>query len=292
MVHKPVPCRLHVVLAHDAPVGVVFRRGPTEWIQVLRWNTGDDTFDPGQWFRGSIGGADLSPDGRYLFYYARKQRNWARRRVDPDVLIRWSAVSHPPYLTALALWPGGCAGFFSTNTRLVIDDSDAVPRFPQQEQCFPAELCVESLRTGGYGNRLSKARLDRDGRRDAPIEPRPGDGDDGVNSYVGPPTRLARANSADGNFEIFHDRVRNLGYRTEEYSAWDRRREVRTALPNGTEWAHWDQGNRLVWAQGGKLWALALPRDGVFEVDAAQMPIDLDPNKFEEIVSPDWARRW
>ena len=63
-------------------------------------------------------------------------------------------------------------------------------------------------------------------------------------------------------------------------------------MPNGTEWADWDQGNRLVWEQVGKLWALPLPEDSVFEFDTAQMLIDLDPNKFEEIVSPDWARRW
>ncbi len=40
-------CRLSVILARDATVGVIFRRGPTNWTQVIRWNTATDTFDAG-----------------------------------------------------------------------------------------------------------------------------------------------------------------------------------------------------------------------------------------------------
>ena len=61
----PPTCRLSVILAREAPVGVIFRRGPAKWVQIIHWNTATDTFTPGQWFHGKIDPerSDLSPDG-------------------------------------------------------------------------------------------------------------------------------------------------------------------------------------------------------------------------------------
>src|SRR5689334_24179596 len=46
------PCRLFCILARDAATGVIFRRGPSRWVQLIKWNTATDTFEPGQWFHG------------------------------------------------------------------------------------------------------------------------------------------------------------------------------------------------------------------------------------------------
>jgi hypothetical protein len=58
-------CTLEVLLARDAPKGVILRRGPTKWVQLILLHTDSDTFEEGQWFRGRIygGHSDLSPDG-------------------------------------------------------------------------------------------------------------------------------------------------------------------------------------------------------------------------------------
>jgi hypothetical protein len=32
-------CRLSLVFASDAPVAVVLRRGPTNWVEVVKWDT-------------------------------------------------------------------------------------------------------------------------------------------------------------------------------------------------------------------------------------------------------------
>jgi len=45
-------CRLDVLLARDASVGVILRRGPTNWAQLIRWQT-DDTFEAGSGFMGA-----------------------------------------------------------------------------------------------------------------------------------------------------------------------------------------------------------------------------------------------
>jgi hypothetical protein len=71
---KAQSCRLYVILARAAPIAVIFRRGPSRWVQIVKWSTNTDTFEEGQWFHGRIyeRRCDLSPDGRLLVYFAQK----------------------------------------------------------------------------------------------------------------------------------------------------------------------------------------------------------------------------
>jgi hypothetical protein len=48
------PCWMVTLLAKDAPVGVILRRGPTRWWHVTLRNTKRDEFESGQWFHGRI----------------------------------------------------------------------------------------------------------------------------------------------------------------------------------------------------------------------------------------------
>src|SRR5690349_10747108 len=90
--------RLFAILARESPTAVVFRRGPSRQVLLIKWNTADDTFEYGQWFKGRIyeRRCDLSPDGELLLYFAADFRR---------PLYSWSAISRSPYLKALALWP-------------------------------------------------------------------------------------------------------------------------------------------------------------------------------------------
>lgn len=67
------PCRLFVLLAQRAPVGLILRREPAAWTQLIRWDTKRDTFEPGQWFRGMIDfhRCDLSSSGERFLYFAK-----------------------------------------------------------------------------------------------------------------------------------------------------------------------------------------------------------------------------
>ena len=117
------PAKLYVILAREAPVGVIFRRSPTRQAQLIKWHTADDRFEYGQWFKGRIyeRRCDLSPSGNKLVYFAgnHKPPYWT-----------WTAVSTPPYLTALALWPAGDTwdggGLFKTETTLHLNCSEAL----------------------------------------------------------------------------------------------------------------------------------------------------------------------
>ena len=97
MVNKSSP-RLFVILARAAPVGVIFRRGPSKQVQLIKWDTSKDHFEYGQWFKGRIyeRACDLSPNGDKLIYLAAK---WGKKPIET-----WTAISKPPYLTALVLW--------------------------------------------------------------------------------------------------------------------------------------------------------------------------------------------
>jgi len=113
--------RLFVILAANAPVAVIVRRGPSAWAHLTLWETRTDTFTPGAWFRGRIYAekCDLSPDGQ-LFVVAAHQG----RRLGTSYTSSWTAVSRPPWLHALALWPMGTTygggGRFVGEGRLIL----------------------------------------------------------------------------------------------------------------------------------------------------------------------------
>ena len=82
---EPVPARLHVILAREAPKAVVFRRGPSGCVCTLGWDLETDTFTMGQWLRGRIYEyrADLSPDGERMIYFAADFRR-------PDTILEYT----------------------------------------------------------------------------------------------------------------------------------------------------------------------------------------------------------
>jgi hypothetical protein len=93
----PVPPRIYCVPALDAPIVAVIRRGPTNWSHVGRWDVARLAYEPGAWFGGRIfpRRCDLSPDGRFLSYFAHKPNaKWA-------IGDAYVAVSKLPWLTAL-----------------------------------------------------------------------------------------------------------------------------------------------------------------------------------------------
>jgi hypothetical protein len=114
-------CRLSVLMAGDRRSAVIFRRGPSRQVLMIRWWLKSDTFEIGQWFKGRVfpERSDLSHDGELLVYFA---GNWR------TPFATWTAVSRPPYFTALALWPKGDTwgggGRFITERLIGIDHGE------------------------------------------------------------------------------------------------------------------------------------------------------------------------
>jgi hypothetical protein len=92
--------RLYGIPAGDADVVAVIRRGPSDWCAVGRWDVAGGTYDHGAWLRGRLypERCDVSPDGRWLCYFAHHpSATW-------DLGWTYVALSRLPWLHALAAW--------------------------------------------------------------------------------------------------------------------------------------------------------------------------------------------
>ncbi len=157
-------CRLFVILARDGRSAAVFRRGPSRRVALLRWWLGSDRVEIGQWLKGRIyeRRCDLSPDGELLVYFAATHRG---------PYATWTAVSRPPYLTALALWPKGDAwgggGLFHSAMRLGLNHRAEQIRLAPDMR-VPSRFAVApyaSYAGSGEDDPIQHDRMVRDGWR-------------------------------------------------------------------------------------------------------------------------------
>lgn len=155
------PARLHALLAREAPVGLVFRRGPSKQVCSFLWDRTTDRFTLGQWLKGRIyeRRSDLSPDGRHAIYFAMNGK-W-----QSETGGSWTAISRTPWLKAVALyakgdcWEGG--GLFAANDRYWLNDRYFSPKrvllhsrdLTMDQQCAPAQQ-FGAEDTGVYYPRL------------------------------------------------------------------------------------------------------------------------------------------
>lgn len=95
--------RLHLFFATENDRALIVRQGPSRQFRMILWHRNTDTFEDGQWIRQKvyIERCSLSPDGRHFIYFALDGR-WSS-----DARGSYTALSRPPYWTALALFPEG-----------------------------------------------------------------------------------------------------------------------------------------------------------------------------------------
>lgn len=313
------PCRLSVYLARDASIAAILRRGPSKWVQLIRWNTRDDTFVYGQWFKGVIYPhySDLSPDGTKFIYCARKENG--RPVKTAKVGNCWTAISKPPFLTALALWSCYGAwtygGLFISNSHLMLNQGsfpDSKPRLKTTKGHLPTDIQVEA---GGFlsDQQMSSHRLHLNGweliqdwqgefiegdlqKAYREIESSSASPDiTGNSNLLGLKANARYVTHAPGIYE--KQSLRSKGVlqltATRKRFVWVFAYGLRTSA-NEVElqrasWADWDQQGRLVFAHGGKLFARHVHVGGVDE------PVELAD--FNECIptpmeAPDWAKVW
>lgn len=127
-------CSLHVLLARRSPSAVIYRRGSSRQTALIRWDRATDTFETGQWFKGSVcpDRSALAPDGAHLLTFMGTFR---------PPFLTWTALSRPPHFMGLALWPKGDTwgggGTFLTDRTFALDhnalESALAPGFSMPE---------------------------------------------------------------------------------------------------------------------------------------------------------------
>jgi hypothetical protein len=288
---QAVPCRLYVILAREAPIGVIFRRGPTKWVQLVKWHTDRDEFEEGQWFHGRIyeRRCDLSPDGSLLIYFANKLA--AGDRIDESYTYAWTAISKPPYFTALALWPkGDCwhgGGLFTSNSHVWLNHRPHVA-IPHPDHKPRAVFVTPNPDACGEDAPVYYRRIARDGW--AQVQEGSYDDSAAGEGITKQPEILERV-GPDGATRL-ELRVEAIDFQTPGgpyIESFALRRPGAPGIPIGrARWADWDQAGRLVLAREGKLLAARVEGGGLVTTEL----IDLNPNVPRPVEPPEWARTW
>ena len=268
--------RIYCLPATKAPIVAVFRRGPTKWSHVGRWDLGERRYEPGAWLAGRIfpRRSDLSPDGRFLCYFAHKPSAiWEHG----DAYV---ALSKLPWLTALhafatcGTWTRGY--YFTEDTDSENGEDTKLP-IPYGLRSIPVIQFANERRRGWEEARDSPQRDPGDAwdqHRNARIQKRQPGGD-----------RLLCVESrgwAGGEFGVDQavDGLR-VGYWLE--------RDGQMQLLDHIQWADWDRdGHLLVATRSGKLQVWA------FDGDHSEVLFDEDLSLSEPnpAPAPAWAQRW
>jgi hypothetical protein len=271
-------------------VGVVFRRGPSKWVEVIRWEMVRDRFERGHWFHGRIyhRRGDLSPDGVHMIYFVSK---FSGRTVrDKEYTYAWTAVSKPPWLTALALWPkGDCwwGGGTFVSGRYILLNHRPEEATPHPQHAPPRSVRVDANPdAAGEDDPLYSSHLLRDGWMitQAWDLRHPTNLKEGFRTIT-PEHRDRHHRSAD-MFIRMERSINGTNYR-ERFQV--RNEAAVVSDLEGVEWANWDSQGRLIFLLGGAVWAAPVRRSAL---GAAECLIDLTGDEPEERVSPPDARVW
>jgi hypothetical protein len=283
------PARVEAIVARNAPVAVIFRRGPTRSVCMLRWNLRNDRIEGGQWIeaRVHVGRSDISPDGELVAAFV------ASYRKAPST---WTAISRPPYFTALAVWPKGDTwgggGLFGSDTHLFLwhdtEVKDGIDQFKLLDDfTLPKRFRVQPF----FGNSpvpacdIEQSRMVLSGWRF-------------VQRYV-----WHQGQDLFAEPEIMTRPLDNPKKPRFELRRWRTSFEIRRAevhdLDTGAQrdlghvdWVDSHQGD-VLWSAGGKLFRLAGPTRGRMAIHAEpKLVADLNGMTFEAIEAPKRALRW
>jgi hypothetical protein len=268
--------RIHALLAREAPLGLIIRRGPSKQVCTLLWDRRRDEFKVGQWLKGRIyeRRCDLSPDGKYFIYFAMNGR-WQSQAQGA-----WTAISRAPYLKASAIFPkGDCwhgGGLFTGRISYWLNNGHGHSVLRDTKEVHRDLEFRPSEYFGGECLGVYYPRLLRDGW-----------------------TLVERKNLAElKDVDVFEKSLpegwvlRKLAHA--ETGAppgkgcyWDEHELVHSAsderLPcPDWEWAEFDR-QRLVWAAQGKLFAAKIRKKGL---GSESLLFDFNEMSFEPIEAP------
>lgn len=278
----PAATRIHVLLAREAPVGVIIRRGPHRQAHLLLWDTRTDAVTPGQWLKQRVYSlrCDLSPDGKRLSYFVLDGQHGTPTGGT------YTAVSRPPYFTALALWPKGDTwhggGLFVNDHTLWLNGPHREPIVGPPQRLRVTQFCPHAEETGTEDLGIYGPRLKRDGW--VPQEPQEVDGV-WSRTWVKQQRRLELRKRTYATLR--EDVAKGRGVYFDEHELFDG--TSGSVLPlAGAEWADFDQAGRLVYAANGQLRAGDVVGGRVVE----RVIADLNGMTFQAVPPPTWALRW
>jgi hypothetical protein len=262
---------------------------------LLGWNRSTDEFEEGQWLNGRIyeRRCDLSPDGELLLYFAANYR---------EPYFSWSAVSRPPYLTALALWPKGDAwgggGHFESSTQIALNhratEMTLAERFrvPGYVDIHPFGDCSGA----GEDDPVWTNRLERDGwirvsggrvvKEDFKAQ---------VWITFDPPVVWEKKHPLASERYVLRMEIHGIRERDGPWYVTEH-----SVVTDGTvshkigrsDWADWDASGDLLFATGASLRRLVYAPPVLAAVEETRQLIDLESLAFTPRGAPESAQQW
>lgn len=285
---------LFVILARNGRDAFIFRRGPGKQVLLIKWDRRRDRFESGQWLKGRIyeRRCDLSPSGDLLVYLAAKHKG---------PIGTWTAVSKPPYLTALALWPNlgtwGGGGLFESEGWLLLNHDAGYRKLADGFQ-VPKNMMVRAL--GEHAGRgeddpIYHTRLLRDGW----ILKEPGEQSEhrtkrSLSWRFSPPRIYEKRMAGRKSARSLQMQLRGVHERqshkyTLDYEVLSDRGDSLLKLSR-IAWADWDSNGDLLFAEGGKLFRLPWTKEP--DRDDARELADFTTLTFAPKEAPKWALSW
>jgi hypothetical protein len=303
---KSAPARVEAIIARNAAVAAIFRRGPSRFVRMLKWNLRTDRIEGGQWIeaRVMVDRSDISPDGNLVACFVASYRKapWT-----------WTAISRPPYFTALAVWPKGDTwgggGLFASDDHFLLWHDTRIQYGVDQFQLMQDFSTPRQFRVQAFASHspvpacdVEQTRMVLSGwrflqRRTA--GPRTVRNPD-MDYPFGQPEILVRALD-DPKRPRFQLRRVHLGYGpVRQQSAFSNLRAEVHDLKTGTqhdlgpvEWVDADHRGDVLWSRHGRLFRLAGPTRQGMKLDAEpKLVADLNDMKFEAIEAPKRATKW
>ncbi len=269
--------RLHVISAAKKAVSVIFRRGPSFSTCTILWDREKEKFALGQRLHGRIYSrrSDLSPDGKYMIYFAMNGR-WHGQAKGA-----WTAVSKAPYLKALALyakgdcWNGG--GLFTGPRTYWLNDGRGHEQLQSTSLVSRDREYSPEAPIGGECPGIYYPRLQRDGWTLAATESDGDTSDAGIFEKELPKGWILR--------KIAHGQINappGKGCYWDEHELTHAQSGQVLKKPDW-EWADFLDG-RVAWCKAGKLYQARLDsKSGLREERCLR---DFNEMEFEPIAAP------
>jgi hypothetical protein len=215
----------------------------------------------------------------------------------------WTAISRPPHLTALALWPNmgtwGGGGLFESEHSILLNQEAGVPDLPDGFE-LPSNMKVQSLR---YSLSLDEydstyhTQLLRDGwtlrQKGARSEYRT---KSGLSWRFDPARVYEKRMSRKKSTQCLQLQLRGVAevqerWYTLDYELFSETGASLLKLPRAG-WADWDSNGDLLFADGGKLFRLPWSSQREDGREAAVELADFTSLTFVAKEAPEKARQW
>jgi hypothetical protein len=286
------------IQARDGRSAVIFRQGPNRHFLLVRWWLKDDRFEEGHWVKCKIyvRRCDLSEDGEMLIYFA-------ARHTGP--LYSWTAISRPPFFTALALWPKtdswGGGGLFEGNRIIHLNHNSADLNLAAGH-VLPRNFFSKRLgETPGFGEDgyIQSIKMERDGWRLV----QDGNVDFEFNRkpfLVVDPHFIHEKPNPKNNALVLRITFFGIGESTnskhimENYEIVTRHGTILRSFEL-FDWADWAQNGDLLLADAGRVLRLPYAEVGTETsepFDGCRELLNLTNRTFEAKESPGWAKKW